>query len=141
MSGLMKMTVNEMRLFLREPASVFFTVLFPTVLVVILGLIPGFREPNQALGGLRAIDLYVPIAIALSLALLALTDAAHLPEHVPREGYPAATSRHPDASSAAATRAVAYEPVDGDRRRLGCCSRSPGSSMMSPCLSRSSGTS
>jgi ABC-2 type transport system permease protein len=73
MSGLMKMTVNEMRLFLREPASVFFTVLFPTLLVVILGLIPGFREPNTSLGGLRVIDLYVPIAIALSLAMLALT--------------------------------------------------------------------
>ena len=68
MSGLMTMTVNEVRLFLRDPASAFFTVLFPTVLVVILGLIPGFREPNKSLGGLRVIDLYVPIAIALSLA-------------------------------------------------------------------------
>src|SRR5947209_507411 len=72
MSGLMKMTVSEMRLFLREPGSVFFGVLFPTLLIVILGSIPGFRDPNPALGGRRAIDLYVPIAIALSLALLAL---------------------------------------------------------------------
>jgi ABC-2 type transport system permease protein len=67
------MTLNELRLFLREPGSVFFGVLFPTLLVVILGSIPGFREPNKTLGGLRAVDLYVPIAIALSLALLALT--------------------------------------------------------------------
>lgn len=73
MSGLTKMTWNEVRLFLREPFSLFFTVLFPTILVVFLGNIPGFRDPNPALGGLRAIDMYVPIAISLSLALLALT--------------------------------------------------------------------
>jgi ABC-2 type transport system permease protein len=72
MSGLTKMSLNEMKLFLREPGSVFFGVLFPTVLIVLLGSIPGFRDPNPALDGQRAIDLYVPIAIALSLALLAL---------------------------------------------------------------------
>src|SRR5215831_1382820 len=73
MSGLMKMTWNEIRLFLREPVAVFFGVLFPSLLVVILGSIPAFRVPSNDLGGLRVIDLYVPISIALSLALLALT--------------------------------------------------------------------
>ena len=73
MSGLLKMTANELRLFLRDPVGVFFGVLFPTVLVVILGFVPSFREPSKDLGGLRVIDLYVPISIALSLALLALT--------------------------------------------------------------------
>jgi ABC-2 type transport system permease protein len=73
MSGLFKMTWNEMKLFLREPFGVFFAVLFPTLLVVILGCIPSFREPSKDLGGLRVVDLYVPISIALSLALLALT--------------------------------------------------------------------
>ena len=73
MSALSRMTWNEMKLFLREPFGVFFAVLFPTLLVVILGSIPGFREPSKDLGGVRVIDLYVPISIALSLALLALT--------------------------------------------------------------------
>jgi ABC-2 type transport system permease protein len=73
MSGLSKMTLNEVKLFLREPAAVFFGVVFPTLLVVILGCIPAFREPSKDLGGLRVVDLYVPISIALSLALLALT--------------------------------------------------------------------
>jgi ABC-2 type transport system permease protein len=41
--------------------------------VVILGCVPSFRVPNKDLGGLRVVDLYVPISIALSLALLALT--------------------------------------------------------------------
>src|SRR5262245_58924078 len=73
MSGLTKMTLIEVRLFLREPLRLFFTVFFPTILVVFWGTIPGFRAPNPTLGGLRAIDMYVPIAVALSLALLALT--------------------------------------------------------------------
>jgi ABC-2 type transport system permease protein len=73
MSGLVKMTWNEMKLFLREPFGVFFAVLFPTLLVVILGCVPSFRESNKDLGGLSVIDLYVPISIALSLALLGLT--------------------------------------------------------------------
>jgi ABC-2 type transport system permease protein len=73
MSGLTRMTLNEMRLFLREPVAVFFGVFFPSLLVVILGSIPAFRVPIRDLGGLRVVDLYVPISIALSLALLALT--------------------------------------------------------------------
>jgi ABC-2 type transport system permease protein len=73
MSGLSKLTVNELRLFLRDPANIFFVVLFPTLLVTILWLVPGFREPLKDLGGQRIVDLYVPISIALSLALLALT--------------------------------------------------------------------
>ena len=73
MSGLTKMTLNEIRLFLREPVAVFFGVLFPSLLVVILGSVPAFRVPNKDIGGLRVVDLYVPISIALALALLALT--------------------------------------------------------------------
>jgi ABC-2 type transport system permease protein len=73
MSGLAKMTWNEMKLFVRDPVAVFFAVLFPALLVVILGCIPSFRVPNKDIGGLSVVDLYVPISIALSLALLALT--------------------------------------------------------------------
>src|SRR5215831_19100303 len=73
MSALSKMTWNGEKLVWREPVGVFFAVLFPALLVVILGCIPAFREPSKDLGGLRVVDLYVPISIALSLALLALT--------------------------------------------------------------------
>jgi ABC-2 type transport system permease protein len=73
MAGLYKMTWNEIKLFLREPVGVFFALLLPALLVVILGSIPAFRVPIKDLGGLRVVDLYVPISIALSLALLALT--------------------------------------------------------------------
>jgi ABC-2 type transport system permease protein len=66
-----KLAVSELRLFLREPVTAFFGLLFPTLLVVILGSIPSFREPTPDLGGLRVIDFYVPITLALIVAMLA----------------------------------------------------------------------
>lgn len=67
-----KLTMIELKLALREPMFAFFVLLFPTVLVIILGLIPSFGEPDDALGGLRVIDVYVGIAVILSLAMLAI---------------------------------------------------------------------
>lgn len=67
-----RLTRSELRLFLREPLVGFFVIVFPTLLVVILGCVPSFREPIPDLGGLRVIDLYVPITLALILAMLGL---------------------------------------------------------------------
>jgi ABC-2 type transport system permease protein len=67
-----KLVASELRLFVREPLLAFFGIAFPTVLVIILGSIPAFREPSADLGGLRVIDLYVPIAVALVIAMLGL---------------------------------------------------------------------
>lgn len=67
-----KLTASELRLMLREPLVTFFALVFPTLLVIILGCIPSFREPSPDLGGLRVIDLYVPITLALILAMLGL---------------------------------------------------------------------
>jgi ABC-2 type transport system permease protein len=69
---LIRLIRAEVRLFLREPVTGFFVVAFPTLLVVILGCVPAFREPVADLGGLRVVDLYVPIAIVLILAMLGL---------------------------------------------------------------------
>ncbi|GEC09081.1 transport permease protein [Streptomyces spinoverrucosus] len=59
----------EARLFRREPGSLFWILLFPTLLLVILGSIPSFRDPEADLGGLRTIDIYVPVAVLLGLIL------------------------------------------------------------------------
>jgi len=72
MSVFVKLTRSELRLFLREPMLAFFTLIFPTALVIILGSIPAFRERSPDLGGGRVIDLYVGISVALVLAMLAL---------------------------------------------------------------------
>ncbi len=72
MNGLAKMTWNEMKLLWREPLTIFFSLAFPTLLLVILGSIPGFREPDKSIGGLSFIDLYVPIAIAFAMTMLGL---------------------------------------------------------------------
>lgn len=61
---------TEARLFLREPGSLFWIIAFPTLLLLILGAIPTFREPSADLAGRRVIDLYVPICILLA-ALMA----------------------------------------------------------------------
>ncbi|GIG92191.1 ABC transporter permease [Plantactinospora endophytica] len=78
MSALSRLTVTETRLFFREPMIVFFALAFPPILLVVFGAIPSFREPDQSLGGLRVIDLYVPIVVAMSLALFALNSLSQL---------------------------------------------------------------
>lgn len=72
MRTLTKLTAAELRLYLREPLVVFFSLAFPTVLVGILGAVKAFREPQPGLGGTRVIDLYVTISIAMTLAMLGL---------------------------------------------------------------------
>ncbi|MBU2666617.1 ABC transporter permease [Actinoplanes bogorensis] len=67
-----KLTLTEIRLFLREPVAAFFVLVFPTLLVIILGSIPSFREPSADIGGRRVIDLYVSIAVVLTLAMVAI---------------------------------------------------------------------
>ncbi|RLQ08711.1 ABC transporter permease [Micromonospora sp. BL1] len=78
MSALYRLTATETRLFFREPIIVFFALGFPPLLLVIFGAIPAFREPDAGLGGLRTIDLYVPIIVALSIAMFALNSLCQL---------------------------------------------------------------
>lgn len=72
MHPLLRLTRTETRLLLRDPMSVLFALALPPLLLVVLGAVPAFREP-VAPDGLRVIDLYVPVVVALALATLALT--------------------------------------------------------------------
>jgi ABC-2 type transport system permease protein len=73
MSALARLTRTETKLFFREPIGVFFTLFFPLLLLVIFGAIPSMREPDKDIGGLRVIDLYVPIIVTMAIALFALS--------------------------------------------------------------------
>src|SRR5438876_5521142 len=78
LNSLTKLTMTETRLFFREPLGVFFALAFPPLLLVILGSIPSFRQPDPGLGGARLINLYAPIVIALAIATLALSGLPQL---------------------------------------------------------------
>ncbi|TDE94104.1 ABC transporter permease [Occultella glacieicola] len=73
MSALLRLTVTETKLFLREPISVLFALALPPVLLIVLGAVPAFREPDPDLGGRRVIDLYTPLVVAIAIATVALT--------------------------------------------------------------------
>jgi ABC-2 type transport system permease protein len=75
---LTRLTLTESKLFFREPAAVFFALAFPPILLIVLGSIPDFREPDPALGGARLIELYAPIVITLALSMLSLNGLPQL---------------------------------------------------------------
>jgi ABC-2 type transport system permease protein len=64
---------TELRLFLREPGALFWIIAFPTILVVVLGLIPSFRDPVSEFGGQSVVGLYVPIAVLLTMIVAAVS--------------------------------------------------------------------
>jgi len=74
MSAITKLTKMETRLFLREPISLFFGLIFPALLLYGLGsLFPGFTDPATELNGARFIDVYAPVAIGFGTAMLGLS--------------------------------------------------------------------
>ncbi|QIY60296.1 ABC transporter permease [Streptomyces sp. RPA4-5] len=66
-----RLTAVEFKLFLRDPAAYFWTLLFPVALVVIIGSLPSSREVNVELGQ-RAIDYFTPVLVVLAFALTGL---------------------------------------------------------------------
>lgn len=63
---------TEATLFGRELGSLFWILLFPTILLVILGAVPSMNEPDPNLGGQRLVDVYSSVAVLLSMIMAAL---------------------------------------------------------------------
>lgn len=59
----------EIKLLVRDVATVLWVALPPLVLLGIGTGIPGFRDPQPDLGGLRLVDVYLPILLVFTLAL------------------------------------------------------------------------
>jgi ABC-2 type transport system permease protein len=75
---LASLTASEARLYLREPASVFFGLFFPAVLLLALGLLmpwadQPFSETDPILSQVTAITGYTPIILALAIGTVAYT--------------------------------------------------------------------
>ncbi len=69
--GFKRLLQTELRLLLREPMLVFWAVVFPVVLLVVLGL--ASNKPIKSLGGLKLIQVETPIVMMFTLTLLALS--------------------------------------------------------------------
>ncbi|WP_205855657.1 ABC transporter permease, partial [Phytoactinopolyspora endophytica] len=76
MYALQKVVLVETKLFLREPMSVIFGVLFPTALLLGLGAIPAMREPSEEYDGARFVEAWAPTALVLGIGILGL-------QHIP----------------------------------------------------------
>jgi ABC-2 type transport system permease protein len=63
----------ELKLDFRDFAAVFFGAVLSPVIFVILGCVPAFRVKDPELGGQSVIGLYVPIMIAMAIAMIGLS--------------------------------------------------------------------
>jgi ABC-2 type transport system permease protein len=70
MNRLIKMIVVEAKLHMRDVGTWVMAVLLPTFILGVLGAIPGFRTPDEAFGGARFIDLFVPSLMVMTLGVL-----------------------------------------------------------------------
>jgi len=69
---MLKIIKMESLLFLRERSMVVFSILLPTLLLLVLGAIPVLRTPDPLFGGARFIDSYLSSLVVITLAFLGL---------------------------------------------------------------------
>jgi ABC-2 type transport system permease protein len=63
---------TELRLLVREPMLLFWGLVFPVGLLVVLG-VAGPKKPEHALGDLKFIVVYTPVVMMLTLTVLSLS--------------------------------------------------------------------
>ena len=73
MSALSALTRTQFKVFLREPLAVFFGLVFPTVLLVVIGVAyPGATDPGPTFDGRSLVEVYAPTTIVLGMATMAV---------------------------------------------------------------------
>lgn len=73
MSAFAALTKTQFKVFLREPLAVFFGLVFPSVLLVVIGTaFPGATDPAAAFDGRSLVDVYASTSIVLGLATVAI---------------------------------------------------------------------
>ena len=71
MKTFLKLTYMELKLQLREPVALFFTLAFPVMLMVLFGVIFG-NEAEEPLGGFGQVDLSVPGYIGMIIGTIGI---------------------------------------------------------------------
>ncbi|GAB2693606.1 ABC transporter permease [Thalassiella azotivora] len=67
------MAAVELRLLCRDPVGIGFSLVFPALLLAVLGAFyPGFTDVAPGFGGIRPVDAYVPVTAVLSLIMLGI---------------------------------------------------------------------
>ena len=64
-----KILAVEAKLFFREPGVWMLTILLPTIIIVVIGLLFGLKADPE-LGGRRFIDIFAPSMVVMTLAIL-----------------------------------------------------------------------
>ncbi len=70
--GFQRLLTTELKLFMREPMLLFWGLLFPVGLLVVLG-VAGSSKPQHSLGGVKLIVAYTPVVMVFTLTILALS--------------------------------------------------------------------
>lgn len=79
MNASAKLILVESKLQFRDWAVVTFGLLFPTVLLLVLGFaFPGFRDPSPDLDGGRPVDLYTPIILVFVLVMVGVSTISNV---------------------------------------------------------------
>ena len=73
MNSFLKLTLTNLKLFIREPVALFFTVFFPLMLLLLFGSIFG-NEPSPSFGDgtFGYVDSYIPALAAIVIGTVAL---------------------------------------------------------------------
>jgi ABC-2 type transport system permease protein len=71
MRSLMELTKTSIKLYIREPIAAFFTLAFPTMLILIFGAMYG-NDPSPIFDGLGSMDVSMPAYSALILGTIGL---------------------------------------------------------------------
>ncbi len=73
MSAITALTKTQAKVFLREPMAVFFGLVFPSVLLVVIGFaFPGATDPEPVFGGKSLVEVYASTVVVLGLATVAV---------------------------------------------------------------------
>jgi ABC-2 type transport system permease protein len=71
-----KMLWVETKLVTRDVGNLIFGLFFPAILLLVLGALPGFTDRDPDLGGLSLIELYTPIVLVLTFAMVGVSSLA-----------------------------------------------------------------